>query len=185
MRALRLPAIFRKITFGSQSLHGAQSLAVNLSLAATAKRQGKDPLGLFKTVLLKADDTPLDTIYDRTVYPKRTPRERAEIRLPITRPVTPEFVLGAAGRLAKRLLLILSLSRKIYLQSAVTSNRLATSILCCFLNLKRPASSMSITRSFQPVKWICYAIKVMIKREWKQPKPRSATDVSHIWLQYT
>ena len=37
-QSLRLPVIFRKITFGSQSLHGAQALAVNLSLAATAKR---------------------------------------------------------------------------------------------------------------------------------------------------
>ncbi len=61
---LRLPVIFRKITFGSQSLRGAQALVTNLSLITTAKRHGKDPLELIKTILLKAGDTPLSNLYD-------------------------------------------------------------------------------------------------------------------------
>ena len=69
-QSLRLPVIFRKITFGSQSLHGAQSLAVNLSLASTAKRQGKDPLALFKTILLNGANTPITELYD----PKNLPQ---------------------------------------------------------------------------------------------------------------
>ena len=67
---LRLPVIFRKITFGSQSLRGAQALATNLSLLATAKRHGKDPLELIKTVLLKAGDTPLDALYSPDLLPE-------------------------------------------------------------------------------------------------------------------
>jgi transposase len=63
-QSLRLPVIFRKITFGSQSLHGAQALATNLSLITTAKRQGRDPLGLIKTILLRGFDTPLSNLYD-------------------------------------------------------------------------------------------------------------------------
>jgi len=63
-QSLRLPVIFRKITFGSQSLLGAQSLAVNLSLITTAKRQNRDPLELIKTILLKGPDTPASALYD-------------------------------------------------------------------------------------------------------------------------
>ena len=63
-QSLRLPVIFRKISFGSQSLRGAQALAKNLSLITTAKRHNRDPLELIKTVLLKAGDTPLDMLYD-------------------------------------------------------------------------------------------------------------------------
>lgn len=69
-QSLRLPVIFRKITFGSQSLRGAQALATNLSLLATAKRHGKDPLELIKTVLLKAGDTPLDALYSPDLLPE-------------------------------------------------------------------------------------------------------------------
>jgi hypothetical protein len=69
-QSLRLPVIFRKITFGSQSLRGAQALATNLSLITTAKRHGRDPLELIKTVLLKADDTPPDALYDPGILPK-------------------------------------------------------------------------------------------------------------------
>ena len=68
---LRLPVIFRKITFGSQSLRGAQALVTNLSLITTAKRHGKDPLELIKTILLKAGDTPLDAIYDTGCLPNK------------------------------------------------------------------------------------------------------------------
>lgn len=62
-QSLRLPVIFRKISFGSRSLAGAQALAVNLSLLTTAKRQGRDPLQMFQNVLLKGADTPLDELY--------------------------------------------------------------------------------------------------------------------------
>lgn len=63
-QSLRLPVIFRKISFGSQSEWGARALATNLSLITTAKRHGRAPLELIKTVLLKAGDTPLDAMYD-------------------------------------------------------------------------------------------------------------------------
>ena len=69
-QSLRLPVIFRKISFGSQSLRGAQALATNLSLLATAKRHGKDPFELIKTVLLKAGDTPLDALYSPDLLPE-------------------------------------------------------------------------------------------------------------------
>lgn len=69
-QSLRLPVIFRKITFGSQSLRGAQALATNLSLVTTAKRHGKDALELIKTILIKAGDTPLDALYDPDILPE-------------------------------------------------------------------------------------------------------------------
>jgi len=59
-----------QIIFGSQSLHGAQALAVNLSLAATAKRHNKDPLKLFKNILLKGADTPFEELYNPENLPK-------------------------------------------------------------------------------------------------------------------
>ena len=70
-QSLRLPVIFRKVTFGSQSLHGAQSLATNLSLITTAKRHGKGALELIMTVLLKAGDTPLNALYGPDCLPKK------------------------------------------------------------------------------------------------------------------
>jgi len=69
-QSLRLPVIFRKITYGSQSLHGAQALAKNLSLLTTAKRQNKDPVKLFREVLLHGADTPLNLIYSSKNYPQ-------------------------------------------------------------------------------------------------------------------
>ena len=63
-QALRLPVIFRKISFGSRSLFGAQALATNLSLLTTAKRQQRDPVDLFKTLLLKGSTTPIAALYD-------------------------------------------------------------------------------------------------------------------------
>ena len=69
-QSLRLPVIFRKITFGSQSLLGAQALATNLSLIATAKRQNRDPVGLFKNILLRGPDTPLSALYDPANLPQ-------------------------------------------------------------------------------------------------------------------
>jgi len=68
-QALRLPVIFRKISFGSRSLLGAQALATNLSLLTTAKRQGKDPVALFKTLLLRGADTPLSALYNQAEIP--------------------------------------------------------------------------------------------------------------------
>lgn len=62
-QALRLPVIFRKICFGSRSLDGARNLAVNLSLLGTARRQKSDPIELLKTVLLKKENTPIETLY--------------------------------------------------------------------------------------------------------------------------
>ena len=62
-QSLRLPVIFRKISFGSRSLLGAQALASNLSLLTTAKRQQRDPVDLFKTLLLQGSATPLSSIY--------------------------------------------------------------------------------------------------------------------------
>ena len=69
-QSLRLPVIFRKITLSSQSLLGAQSLAVNLWLAATEKRQGKDPLDLFKPILLNWANKPIEELYN----PENLPR---------------------------------------------------------------------------------------------------------------
>ena len=69
-QSLRLPVIFRKITYGSQSLHGAQALAKNLSLLTTAKRQNKDSVKLFREVLLHGAETPLNLLYDSKNYPQ-------------------------------------------------------------------------------------------------------------------
>lgn len=68
-QALRLPVIFRKISFGSRSLEGAQNLAVNLSLIGTAKRQNKDPVELFKSILLKGAQTPAEMLYQSENIP--------------------------------------------------------------------------------------------------------------------
>ena len=65
-RALRLPVIFRKISFGSRSLEGAQNLAVNLSLLGTAKRQKIDPINLFKSLLIHGDNTPTNILFQTT-----------------------------------------------------------------------------------------------------------------------
>ena len=62
-QALRLPVIFRKTSFGSRSLSGAQNLATNLSLIGTAKRQGKDPMDLIKTLLLNGESASAETLY--------------------------------------------------------------------------------------------------------------------------
>lgn len=69
-QALRLPVIFRKITFGSRSLHGASALAVNLSLLTTAKKQRRNPIELFRAVLLKGHHTPLGDLYHPDAIPK-------------------------------------------------------------------------------------------------------------------
>ena len=69
-QSLRLPVIFRKITFGSQSPRGAQALATNLSLIATAKRHGRDPLELIKAILLNGTDTPLTALYNPENLPE-------------------------------------------------------------------------------------------------------------------
>ena len=63
-QSLRLPVIFRKISFGSRSLHGAQALATNLSLLTTAKRQNKNPVDLLKTLLLRGANTPTSDLYE-------------------------------------------------------------------------------------------------------------------------
>ena len=63
-QALRLPVIFCKISFGGLSLHGAQAMAINLSLLTTAKRQNKNPIDLFKSLLLHGSNLPLEVLYD-------------------------------------------------------------------------------------------------------------------------
>ena len=68
-QSLRLPVIFRKISFGSRSLPGAQATASNLSLLTTAKRQGRDPIELFRDILLHGADTPRSAIYDPANLP--------------------------------------------------------------------------------------------------------------------
>ncbi len=68
-QSLRLPVIFRKICFGSRSLTGAQALAVNLSILATAKRQQQQPLDVFKHILLNGKETPASILY----HPRNTP----------------------------------------------------------------------------------------------------------------
>ncbi len=68
-QSLRLPVIFRKISFGSRSLDGAKALALNLSLLTTAKRQQQQPLDVFKTILLNGNDTPTSILY----HPRNTP----------------------------------------------------------------------------------------------------------------
>ena len=69
-QALRLPVIFRKISFGSRSLRGASALAANLSLLGTAKKQKRNPIELFRAVLLKGHRTPLDALYHPDSIPK-------------------------------------------------------------------------------------------------------------------
>lgn len=68
-QSLRLPVIFRKISFGSRSLLGAQALASNLSLLTTAKRQGRSPVELFRNLLLHGADTPRSAIYHPSNLP--------------------------------------------------------------------------------------------------------------------
>ena len=62
-QALRLPVILRKITFGSRSLFGAQSMAINLSLLDTAKRQERCPINLLKSVLLNGSKTSIHELF--------------------------------------------------------------------------------------------------------------------------
>ena len=68
-QSLRMPVIFRKISFGSRSLLGAQATAVNLSLLTTAKRQEQDPVKLFSEILLHGSDTPATALYDPANFP--------------------------------------------------------------------------------------------------------------------
>jgi len=68
-QSLRLPVIFRKISFGSRSLHGAQAMAANLSLITTAKRQKKNPIALITQMLLQGDQTPISALYDPDAIP--------------------------------------------------------------------------------------------------------------------
>ena len=62
-QALRLPVILRKITFGSRSLFGAQTMAINLSLLDTARRQERCPISLLKSVLLNGSKTSIHELF--------------------------------------------------------------------------------------------------------------------------
>ena len=68
-QSLRLPVIFRKISFGSRSLLGAQAMAVNLSLLTTAKRQDRNPIDLFRDALLHGGSTPRAALYEPDSLP--------------------------------------------------------------------------------------------------------------------
>jgi hypothetical protein len=68
-QSLRLPVIFRKISFGSRSLLGAQAMAANLSLLTTAKRQDCNPVELFQNILLHGSDTPITDLYKPSDVP--------------------------------------------------------------------------------------------------------------------
>lgn len=68
-QALRLPVIFRKISFGSRSLRGAQATATNLSLLGTAKKQGRNPIDLLHNILLRDNLSPLSMLYEPAAIP--------------------------------------------------------------------------------------------------------------------
>jgi transposase len=69
-QSLRHAVIFRKISFGSRSLQGAQALATNLSMLTTAKRQNRDPITLFKRILLNGPNAPPSILYDPANIPQ-------------------------------------------------------------------------------------------------------------------
>lgn len=68
-QALRLAVIFRKISFGSRSLLGAQATATNLSMLSTAKRQGRNQIALLRCIFLRGPDTPLPMLYQPDAIP--------------------------------------------------------------------------------------------------------------------
>ncbi len=85
-QSLRLPVIFRKISFGSRSFHGAQALATNLSLLTTAKRQNRNPVDLPTDLLLHEADTPISDLYKPDNLPaldsSRSPPQSAKLLPP-------------------------------------------------------------------------------------------------------
>ena len=68
-QSLRTAVIFRKLSFGSRSLFGAQATAANLSILTTAKRQNRNPIETFKSVLLFGPDTPTSALYNPRAIP--------------------------------------------------------------------------------------------------------------------
>lgn len=60
---LRLPVIFRKISFGNRSILGGQTFSTNLSLIVTAKRQNRDPLAFLQTLLLQGSSAAQPFLY--------------------------------------------------------------------------------------------------------------------------
>lgn len=62
-QSLRLPVIFRKISFGNRSLLGAKTFSTNLSLIVTAKRQNRDPLAFLQALLLKGPSAAQSLLY--------------------------------------------------------------------------------------------------------------------------
>lgn len=62
-QSLRLPVIFRKISFGNRSVLGAKTLSTNLSLIVTAKRQGRDPLAFLQSLLLHGPSVAQPLLY--------------------------------------------------------------------------------------------------------------------------
>jgi len=62
-QSLRLPVIFRKITFGNRSALGAATFSTNLSLITTAKRQNLDPIPFLITLMLSGPSAALPLLY--------------------------------------------------------------------------------------------------------------------------
>ena len=68
-QALRLPVIFRKICFGNRSDDGAQSLAVLLSLTATARRRQLDPRLFLQTLLTRGPEVAGPILFPESLPP--------------------------------------------------------------------------------------------------------------------
>ena len=64
-QSLRLPVIFRKICFGNRSDSGAHAFSANLSLLTTAKRNHRDPIALFTTLLTHGPEDAQHLLYHR------------------------------------------------------------------------------------------------------------------------
>jgi transposase len=62
-QSLRLPVIFRKITFGNRSALGAATFSTNLSLITTATRQNLDPIPFLITLMLSGPSAALPLLY--------------------------------------------------------------------------------------------------------------------------
>jgi len=65
-QTLRHPVIFRKLIFGNRSTFGAKCLAINLSLLHTAKCLQREPIHLFKTLLLSGAGPAAEILFDNS-----------------------------------------------------------------------------------------------------------------------
>ncbi len=65
-QSLRHPVIFRKLIFGNRSAHGAQALAINLSLIHTAKCLQRECIPLLRTILLSGRHTDAGLLFNNS-----------------------------------------------------------------------------------------------------------------------